>query len=141
MSGGLEFLFPFFNWCYQCSRIAFKMFVYSILKSCIFAFMYETRLLYSSWKIVLYLVMHLHGMASFSLWRCRILAIILVPLTVWPLCFYKWCRNTACIFYFQVSFCTNPVWLIKTRLQLQNPLHQTRQYSGVYGELYFLVNL
>ncbi|KMT09479.1 hypothetical protein BVRB_6g129500 isoform B [Beta vulgaris subsp. vulgaris] len=31
-----------------------------------------------------------------------------------------------------VSFCTNPVWLIKTRLQLQNPLHQTRQYAGVY---------
>ncbi|XP_057530222.1 folate transporter 1, chloroplastic isoform X2 [Amaranthus tricolor] len=34
-----------------------------------------------------------------------------------------------------VSFCTNPVWLIKTRLQLQNPLHQTRQYSGVYDAL------
>ncbi|KAJ8443650.1 hypothetical protein Cgig2_019632 [Carnegiea gigantea] len=32
-----------------------------------------------------------------------------------------------------VSCCTNPVWLIKTRLQLQTPLHQTRQYSGVYG--------
>ncbi|RAL48812.1 hypothetical protein DM860_001132 [Cuscuta australis] len=34
-----------------------------------------------------------------------------------------------------VSFCTNPVWLIKTRLQLQNPLHQTRQYAGVYDAL------
>lgn len=31
-----------------------------------------------------------------------------------------------------VSCCTNPVWLIKTRLQLQTPLHQTRQYTGVY---------
>ncbi|XP_021718080.1 folate transporter 1, chloroplastic-like isoform X2 [Chenopodium quinoa] len=34
-----------------------------------------------------------------------------------------------------VSFFTNPVWVIKTRLQLQNPLHQTRQYSGVYDAL------
>ncbi|KAL9241664.1 hypothetical protein vseg_015748 [Gypsophila vaccaria] len=34
-----------------------------------------------------------------------------------------------------VSFCTNPVWLIKTRLQLQTPLHQTRRYSGVYDAL------
>ncbi|OWM66409.1 folate transporter 1, chloroplastic isoform X2 [Punica granatum] len=31
-----------------------------------------------------------------------------------------------------VSFCTNPVWLIKTRMQLQNPLSQTKSYSGVY---------
>ncbi|KAL5122632.1 Folate transporter 1, chloroplastic [Glycine soja] len=31
-----------------------------------------------------------------------------------------------------VSFFTNPVWLVKTRLQLQTPLHQTRPYSGVY---------
>ncbi|KAK3433819.1 hypothetical protein EUGRSUZ_D01095 [Eucalyptus grandis] len=31
-----------------------------------------------------------------------------------------------------VSLCTNPVWLIKTRLQLQNPLHQTQPYSGFY---------
>ncbi|KAL5549416.1 hypothetical protein UlMin_004647 [Ulmus minor] len=31
-----------------------------------------------------------------------------------------------------VCFCTNPVWLVKTRLQLQNPLHQTRPYSGLY---------
>ncbi|XP_039167341.1 folate transporter 1, chloroplastic isoform X3 [Eucalyptus grandis] len=32
-----------------------------------------------------------------------------------------------------VSLCTHPVWLIKTRLQLQNPLHRTRAYSGFYG--------
>ncbi|KAL3742536.1 hypothetical protein ACJRO7_017926 [Eucalyptus globulus] len=31
-----------------------------------------------------------------------------------------------------VSLCTHPVWLIKTRLQLQNPLHRTRAYSGFY---------
>ncbi|XP_027921046.1 folate transporter 1, chloroplastic-like isoform X1 [Vigna unguiculata] len=31
-----------------------------------------------------------------------------------------------------VSLCTNPVWLVKTRLQLQTPLHQTRPYSGIY---------
>ncbi|XP_058755770.1 folate transporter 1, chloroplastic-like [Vicia villosa] len=31
-----------------------------------------------------------------------------------------------------VCFCTNPVWLVKTRLQLQTPLHQTRPYSGLY---------
>ncbi|KAL2333744.1 hypothetical protein Fmac_014957 [Flemingia macrophylla] len=31
-----------------------------------------------------------------------------------------------------VCLCTNPVWLVKTRLQLQNPLHQTRPYSGIY---------
>ncbi|OMO56963.1 Endoplasmic reticulum-adenine nucleotide transporter [Corchorus capsularis] len=31
-----------------------------------------------------------------------------------------------------VSLCTNPIWLIKTRLQLQTPLHQSRPYSGVY---------
>ncbi|XVF59698.1 hypothetical protein PTKIN_Ptkin07bG0297000 [Pterospermum kingtungense] len=34
-----------------------------------------------------------------------------------------------------VSLCTNPIWLIKTRLQLQNPLHQTRPYSGIYDAL------
>ncbi|KAA8531928.1 hypothetical protein F0562_006355 [Nyssa sinensis] len=34
-----------------------------------------------------------------------------------------------------VCFCTNPVWLIKTRLQLQTPLHQTRPYSGLYDAL------
>ncbi|XP_020231148.1 folate transporter 1, chloroplastic isoform X2 [Cajanus cajan] len=31
-----------------------------------------------------------------------------------------------------VSLCTNPVWLVKTRLQLQTPLHQRRPYSGIY---------
>ncbi|XP_014507690.1 folate transporter 1, chloroplastic isoform X1 [Vigna radiata var. radiata] len=31
-----------------------------------------------------------------------------------------------------VCLCTNPVWLVKTRLQLQSPLHQTRPYSGLY---------
>ncbi|PNT26599.1 hypothetical protein POPTR_007G019000v4 [Populus trichocarpa] len=34
-----------------------------------------------------------------------------------------------------VCFCTNPIWLVKTRLQLQNPLHQTRRYSGFYDAL------
>ncbi|PPR85931.1 hypothetical protein GOBAR_AA34761 [Gossypium barbadense] len=37
-----------------------------------------------------------------------------------------------------VSLCTNPIWLIKTRLQLQNPLHQSRRYSGIYGLLFIL---
>ncbi|KAF3790513.1 Folate transporter 1 [Nymphaea thermarum] len=32
-----------------------------------------------------------------------------------------------------VCLFTNPVWLIKTRLQLQTPLQQTRQYSGFSG--------
>ncbi|XP_023543244.1 folate transporter 1, chloroplastic-like isoform X2 [Cucurbita pepo subsp. pepo] len=31
-----------------------------------------------------------------------------------------------------VCFCTNPVWLVKTRMQLQNPLHQAQPYSGLY---------
>ncbi|KAL5563350.1 hypothetical protein UlMin_033097 [Ulmus minor] len=31
-----------------------------------------------------------------------------------------------------VCFCTNHVCLVKTRLQLQNPLHQTRPYFGLY---------
>ncbi|KAJ6740009.1 hypothetical protein OIU79_000205 [Salix purpurea] len=34
-----------------------------------------------------------------------------------------------------VCFCTNPIWLVKTRLQLQNPLHQTRPYSGLYDAM------
>ncbi|XP_031260749.1 folate transporter 1, chloroplastic isoform X2 [Pistacia vera] len=34
-----------------------------------------------------------------------------------------------------VCLCTNPVWLVKTRLQLQTPLHQTRPYSGLYDAL------
>ncbi|KAH7852550.1 hypothetical protein Vadar_026196 [Vaccinium darrowii] len=31
-----------------------------------------------------------------------------------------------------VCFCTNPLWLVKTRLQLQTPLHQNQPYSGLY---------
>ncbi|KZV25957.1 folate transporter 1, chloroplastic-like [Dorcoceras hygrometricum] len=33
-----------------------------------------------------------------------------------------------------VSFCTNPIWLIKTRLQLQTPQH-ARPYSGFHDAL------
>ncbi|XP_050935825.1 regulatory-associated protein of TOR 1-like [Cucumis melo] len=33
----------------------------------------------------------------------------------------------------KVCFCTNPVWLVKTRMQLQSPLHQAQPYSGLYG--------
>lgn len=29
-----------------------------------------------------------------------------------------------------VCLCTNPIWLVKTRLQLQTPFHQNRPYSG-----------
>ncbi|KAL1183648.1 hypothetical protein V6Z11_A02G196900 [Gossypium hirsutum] len=32
-----------------------------------------------------------------------------------------------------VSICTNPIWLIRTRLELQSPLDQSQPYSGVYG--------
>ncbi|KAK9265953.1 hypothetical protein L1049_003477 [Liquidambar formosana] len=34
-----------------------------------------------------------------------------------------------------VGLCTNPIWLVKTRLQLQTPLHQTQPYSGLYDAL------
>ncbi|MCL7027906.1 hypothetical protein MKW94_017303 [Papaver nudicaule] len=34
-----------------------------------------------------------------------------------------------------VCLFTNPIWLVKTRLQLQTPLHQTRPYSGFYDAL------
>ncbi|KAJ8764276.1 hypothetical protein K2173_006016 [Erythroxylum novogranatense] len=34
-----------------------------------------------------------------------------------------------------VCLCTNPIWLVKTRLQLQSSLHQTRLYSGLYDAL------
>ncbi|KAK8480482.1 hypothetical protein V6N13_024148 [Hibiscus sabdariffa] len=38
-----------------------------------------------------------------------------------------------------VSLCTNPIWLIKTRLQLQNTLNQNRPYAGIYGKFFILV--
>ncbi|ONH96960.1 hypothetical protein PRUPE_7G162200 [Prunus persica] len=38
-----------------------------------------------------------------------------------------------------VSLCTNPIWLVKTRLQLQTPLHQTQPYSGFYDALRTIV--
>ncbi|CAN1122071.1 Folate transporter 1, chloroplastic, partial [Linum perenne] len=31
-----------------------------------------------------------------------------------------------------VCLCTNPIWLVKTRLQLQTHHHQSRPYSGLY---------
>ncbi|KAI9109685.1 hypothetical protein K1719_019315 [Acacia pycnantha] len=31
-----------------------------------------------------------------------------------------------------VCLCTNPIWLVKTRMQLQTPLHQARPYNGIY---------
>nr|GMC57521.1 folate transporter 1, chloroplastic isoform X2 [Ipomoea batatas]GMC67776.1 folate transporter 1, chloroplastic isoform X2 [Ipomoea batatas] len=34
-----------------------------------------------------------------------------------------------------VCICTNPIWLVKTRLQLQSPLHQIRPYSGFHDAL------
>ncbi|KAL9269813.1 Folate transporter 1, chloroplastic-like protein [Drosera capensis] len=34
-----------------------------------------------------------------------------------------------------VSLCTNPIWLIKTRLQLQTPLRESRPYSGLHDAL------
>ncbi|KAG8497584.1 hypothetical protein CXB51_008890 [Gossypium anomalum] len=34
-----------------------------------------------------------------------------------------------------VSICTNPIWLIRTRLELQSPLHKSQPYSGVYDAL------
>ncbi|KAK4765491.1 hypothetical protein SAY86_026581 [Trapa natans] len=34
-----------------------------------------------------------------------------------------------------VSLCTNPIWLIKTRMQLQNPLTQSKSYLGVHDAL------
>lgn len=34
-----------------------------------------------------------------------------------------------------VSLCTNPIWLVKTRLQLQTPLHQAQPYSGFHDAL------
>lgn len=41
---------------------------------------------------------------------------------------------------FQVCLCTNPIWLVKTRLQLQTPLHQGQPYSGFHGLLPFHIN-
>lgn len=34
-----------------------------------------------------------------------------------------------------VCLCTNPIWLVKTRLQLQTPLHQSRPYAGLHDAL------
>ncbi|XP_065851223.1 folate transporter 1, chloroplastic isoform X2 [Euphorbia lathyris] len=34
-----------------------------------------------------------------------------------------------------VCLCTNPIWLVKTRLQLQTPLHRTQPYAGLYDAL------
>ncbi|CAH9089096.1 unnamed protein product [Cuscuta europaea] len=34
-----------------------------------------------------------------------------------------------------VWFCTNPLWLGKTRLQLQTPQHHTRPYYGFHDAL------
>lgn len=41
--------------------------------------------------------------------------------------------TTVVLLLCQVCFCTNPVWLVKTRMQLQSPLHQAQPYSGLYG--------
>ncbi|KAF9619226.1 hypothetical protein IFM89_005780 [Coptis chinensis] len=38
-----------------------------------------------------------------------------------------------------VSLFTNPIWLVKTRLQLQTPLHQSRPYSGFNDALRTIV--
>lgn len=40
----------------------------------------------------------------------------------------------------QVCFCTNPLWLVKTRLQLQTP-NQIRPYTGFHGLLHPRSNL
>ncbi|KAI4380248.1 hypothetical protein MLD38_006463 [Melastoma candidum] len=38
-----------------------------------------------------------------------------------------------------VCLCTNPIWLIKTRMQLQNPLQKTQSYFGLYDALRTIV--
>ena len=38
----------------------------------------------------------------------------------------------------QVSLSTNPIWLVKTRLQLQTPNHHISGYSGFSGNMCFL---
>ncbi|CAI9110852.1 OLC1v1010942C1 [Oldenlandia corymbosa var. corymbosa] len=38
-----------------------------------------------------------------------------------------------------VCFCTNPVWLVKTRMQLQTPQHQIRPYSGFHDAIFTIL--
>lgn len=42
-----------------------------------------------------------------------------------------YCNNTLVVL--QVCLCTNPIWLVKTRLQLQTPQQHTQPYSGFHG--------